>query len=279
MMYVWVTEDLYDKDYVESHTVGFDKVKAYVLGDEDGVPKTPAWASEICGAAEWTIKALARETFKTPTSYLHFSNGGIRGPYSHEPGRTEAYKLAMQGLGKPGVDMVHLGSNNPVSYAFEQPGGCTARRVFLDAHFPVRAHGAEHPPYHGASGNSRWRAAWWGTPQIVYVNAADQFIEHVYPAPKEEGGTEIRMVWSEKPCNQCCWNGGFKYQDAMRDENIEFVVTNHQWLENDSLFGDLSASHYHVCRGERYRGRESELRHEVRGQKLACVRPSRRVDV
>ncbi|MBQ9954459.1 MAG: molybdopterin-dependent oxidoreductase [Eggerthellaceae bacterium] len=47
------------------------------------------------------------------------------------------------------------------------------------------------------------------------------------------------MVWSEKPCNQCCWNGGFKFQDAMRAEHIEFVVTNHQWIENDSLFGDL----------------------------------------
>ena len=41
--------------------VGFDKVKDYVLGKEDGVPKTPAWASSKCGVPEWTIKALARE--------------------------------------------------------------------------------------------------------------------------------------------------------------------------------------------------------------------------
>ncbi|HEY4738316.1 MAG TPA: molybdopterin-dependent oxidoreductase, partial [Xanthobacteraceae bacterium] len=41
--YVWIKEDLYDKEYVETHTVGFDKWKAYLLGEEDGVPKTPEW--------------------------------------------------------------------------------------------------------------------------------------------------------------------------------------------------------------------------------------------
>ncbi|NLO28697.1 MAG: molybdopterin-dependent oxidoreductase, partial [Actinobacteria bacterium] len=49
VMYVWITEDTYDKEYVKTHTVGFDKMKAYVLGEEDGVPKTPAWASPKCG--------------------------------------------------------------------------------------------------------------------------------------------------------------------------------------------------------------------------------------
>ena len=44
--YVWIKEDLYDKDYVKTHTVGFDKWKAYLLGDEDGVAKTPGMAGE-----------------------------------------------------------------------------------------------------------------------------------------------------------------------------------------------------------------------------------------
>lgn len=238
MMYVWITEDLYDKDYIETHTVGFDKVKAYVLGEEDGIPKTPAWASEICGVPEWTIKALARESHKTPTSYMHFSNGGIRGPYSHEPGRTEAYKLAMQGMGKPGVEMIHLASNHPASYRIDQQG-CTGAALFLTRIFQYVPTVQSIPRTMVHRAILEGEQHWWGTPQIVYVNAADQFVERQYPAPKEEGGAEIRMVWSEKPCNQCCWNGGFSYQDAMRDEKIEFVVTNHQWLENDSLLGDL----------------------------------------
>jgi hypothetical protein len=35
---------------------------------------------------------------------MHFYGGSyVRGPYSHEPARLEAYLLGMQGLGKPGV--------------------------------------------------------------------------------------------------------------------------------------------------------------------------------
>ncbi|MBQ9044234.1 MAG: molybdopterin-dependent oxidoreductase, partial [Eggerthellaceae bacterium] len=50
---------------------------------------------------------------------------------------------------------------------------------------------------------------------------------------------KIHMLWSEKPCNMNCWDGGFRYQDAIRTDEVEFFVTNHQWLENDSLFADL----------------------------------------
>ena len=42
--YVWITEETYDKDYVATHTYGFEKFVDYVLGKEDGIPKTPKWA-------------------------------------------------------------------------------------------------------------------------------------------------------------------------------------------------------------------------------------------
>ena len=42
--YVWITENTYDKDYIEKHGYGFEKWQDYVLGKEDGVPKTPEWA-------------------------------------------------------------------------------------------------------------------------------------------------------------------------------------------------------------------------------------------
>ena len=101
--YIWITEDTYDKEYIASHAYGFDKFEDYVLGREDGVPKTPAWASEKCGVKEWTIKALARDWAKKTASIIH-GNGGcyIRGPYSSEPARLEVMLLGMRGVGKPG---------------------------------------------------------------------------------------------------------------------------------------------------------------------------------
>ncbi|MDR1067663.1 MAG: molybdopterin-dependent oxidoreductase, partial [Clostridiales Family XIII bacterium] len=102
--YVWLTEETYDKDYVKTHTVGADEFFGYVLGKaEDGVPKTPKWASEKCGVPPWTIKALARDWASKVTSFTIGNGGpGIRGPFSTEPARLQSILMGMQGLGKPG---------------------------------------------------------------------------------------------------------------------------------------------------------------------------------
>ena len=105
-----------------------DKVADYVLGKEDGIAKTPEWASAKCGVPEWTIKALAREFAKKTTSIVHYFGGSfIRGPYSHEPGRLECVLLGMQGLGGPGVhqcQMTYFGmpqGRRPAERALLQP--------------------------------------------------------------------------------------------------------------------------------------------------------------
>ena len=41
--YVWITEGLYDKEYVADRTTASTMWKAYILGEEDGIPKTPEW--------------------------------------------------------------------------------------------------------------------------------------------------------------------------------------------------------------------------------------------
>lgn len=238
VMYVWITEGLYDEEYVDSHSIGFDKVKAYVLGeDEEGIPKTPAWASERTGISEWTIKAYARNRAKKVTASVHFSSGAIKGPYSHEPARTHAYLLGMQGLGKPGVQQAFMNASlvgketiaRSTSAPFTALNQC--RQFHPNAQSVPRTLVAEAL----LSGSVKW----WGSPCIVYVETSEQFEEVNYPAPAEDGGSKIHMLWSEKPCNMGCWDGGFRYQDAVRTDEVECFVTNHQWLENDSLFADL----------------------------------------
>ena len=58
--YVWITENLFDKEYVALRTEGFDKWKSYVLGKDDGIPKTPEWQAIETGITAKELRALAR---------------------------------------------------------------------------------------------------------------------------------------------------------------------------------------------------------------------------
>ncbi len=60
MAYVMINEKLYDKNFINTYTTGFDKFENYVTGKEDGIPKTPSWAEEITGAPASSIEKLAK---------------------------------------------------------------------------------------------------------------------------------------------------------------------------------------------------------------------------
>ena len=107
--YIWITEGTYEKEYLETHAYGVERFFDYVLGKEDGVPKTPEWASDKCSVPEWTIKALARDWAKKVASIIHGDGGSmVRGPFATEPARLEAMLLGMRALGSPGVHQTKL---------------------------------------------------------------------------------------------------------------------------------------------------------------------------
>ena len=49
MAHVIISEDLLDRRFIETYTVGFERFRDYVLGKEDGMPRGPAWAEDITG--------------------------------------------------------------------------------------------------------------------------------------------------------------------------------------------------------------------------------------
>ncbi len=81
--YYMIENNLQDQAFLDTYTVGFDSshmpegadpkenFKDYVLGTYDGTPKTPEWASTICGTDPQTIRSFAQELATTkPASLL-----------------------------------------------------------------------------------------------------------------------------------------------------------------------------------------------------------------
>jgi anaerobic selenocysteine-containing dehydrogenase len=317
--YQWITQGTYKKEYIKTHAFGFEKFEDYVLGKEDGIPKTAEWASTKCAVPEWTIKALASEWAAKITSILHGNGGpGIRSAYSTENARLEVFLLAMQGLGGPGVHQIKMLEWQDTSGMSAMPGGLGSGMIRANTTYlkslkaiskgqskmagpppggppsggpkqaakddaaecnklascpmpedaksgtPTPPPGKQGPPpgkkgsmsafpegfeipkpprqfiprdkIHDALLNPpiSWYGITWGT-----LGTEDQFQKFTYPIPKEQGGTEVHMIWTDAPCWITCWNDSNMFIKALRSPKIEFILAEHPWLENDCLFADV----------------------------------------
>ncbi len=61
MAYVIVKNELYNKEFVEEWTYGFAEYKKRLMGEEDGIVRSPEWAEKISGVPASTIERLALE--------------------------------------------------------------------------------------------------------------------------------------------------------------------------------------------------------------------------
>src|ERR1700722_20079890 len=67
LVHTLIIEGLHDAAFLARYCAGFERVRAYVLGETDGQPKDAAWAAAITGIAAETIRALARRMAATRT--------------------------------------------------------------------------------------------------------------------------------------------------------------------------------------------------------------------
>ena len=238
--YVWMTEGTYEKEYVETHSIGFDWFEYYVLGKEDGVAKSPEWAEPICGVPAYKIKALARYWARHNVSIGHCNGGSfIRAAFATEPARLEVYLMCMQGIGLPGRTTIKfiewtlfgMQSCSPISPSKVAPStgacfngwviGSNPDHQIAKCHIHKALRGEKFSWYgHGTASNDR----------------PDQFEKLEFPP---EGVPGIKMLWSDNPAFSTSLNGGNEYYDALRSDNLECYVVQAPWFEDDARFADI----------------------------------------
>jgi len=239
--YHWFKNGTYDKEYLKTHAVGVEKYEAYVMGEEDGVPKTPEWAAPITGVPSRTIKALAEEWASKRTTVVIGNGGpGIRGPYATEAARLQNICLAMQGLGKPGVNqakMIEWGLfDMPDQYAQPKPlRAPNLRKAYRGGHPDETNHPSFIPKTYIPKAILEGKCDWYGV-ESETAPRENQFVHYKYPA---DGCSKIHMVWTDSPSWITSWNCGNDYIRAMRHPDIEFMFAQHIWLENECLLADI----------------------------------------
>jgi molybdopterin guanine dinucleotide-containing S/N-oxide reductase-like protein len=249
--HVWITEGLYDKEYVAKHTYGFDPWKDYILGKDDGTPKTPEWQEHEAGIPAREVRALARE-WGTKKTYL--AAGGLSGFGSAcrdatgiEWARSMVCLMAMQGLGKPGVNMGGMQQGTPIDTSFYFPGYAegsmsgdiagTALGVSLYQRMPQLA--TVNTVYQLVPRLNIPEAILNGRTTGYFTDAKTiegQFREFAYPAP---GYPPVRMYYKYGGSHMGTMCETNRYANMYRSENLECVVNQSIWFEGEAKFADV----------------------------------------
>ncbi len=240
IMYVWIKEGTYDHEYVKNKTIGFEEFKRSVMGESDGVPKTPRWAGEITGIEARTIQALAREWASNRTMLSaggHGSMGGAcREAYAHEWTRLVVLLMAMQGMGKPGVNMWGTTVGGPVDMSFDFPG---YSKLGINA---VSKSGLPKNPVTQVLWKSRIHEAVLEPPQhfrsegFCGRSLDEQFTHHTYPEP---GKSEIKMLYKYGGSNIGTGLNTNKYIRMYQSPKLEFVVNQSIFWDPETYFADI----------------------------------------
>ena len=118
LAHVLATEGLADRNFLRDYCFGYEIFERYLLGTDDGVPKSPAWAAPICGLPAEDLTALARRmaacrTIVTVSWSLQRTRHGEQAPWM---GVTLAAMLGQ--IGVPGGGFGHgYGSMNELGQA------------------------------------------------------------------------------------------------------------------------------------------------------------------
>ncbi|MEM9288039.1 MAG: molybdopterin-dependent oxidoreductase [Pseudomonadota bacterium] len=252
IMQVWMSEGLYDKDYVESKTEGFDEWRAYVMGDEDGTPKTPEWQEPETGVPARDVRALARSWARKKT-YLACGAGGIgfgganRGSNGAQWARCMVMMMAMQGWGKPGINFGNLTCGAPLDFHFYFPGYAEGGISGDLTNTGAAVNNYQRMPHVISMGAVKQVIPKQRIPEAILEGKADgylwdstsqeaQFLPISYPAP---GHSPVHMIYRYGGSTFSTTSKSGRWIEAYRHDSIECIVNQSIYMEGDAKFADI----------------------------------------
>jgi anaerobic dimethyl sulfoxide reductase subunit A len=219
MAQVMIREGLHDQAFLDRYTVGFDRFREYVLGQEDGIEKTPAWAAGISGVPAETIVNLAREYATTKPAALMDCQGPARSAMGEQYNRCAATLCAMTGnVGRPGGSAGGGLMGTPVAHMFRAPGIPAGKN-------PFELEG----PKVKATLDIRQRVI-----KRIHINTLFDAILR-----GKEGGypSDIRMAWSM--CNNYLNQTGNSNKAARALQSLEFFAVQELFMTAQARYADL----------------------------------------
>lgn len=248
--YYMIENNLQDQDFLDRCTVGFDKdhmpegadpkenFKDYVLGTYDGIPKTPEWASEICGTDPRTIKQFAQKIATTKPMIMTSSFAPARTYRGQQFCQAFLTVGWMTGnVGKPGAGVWtnNYASNQSYGGKTLVMGGSTGLPPVHNPLFPKVTYGA----YDGYRWDSPKDTDWYGP---AYCETYDAILNGEYHAGvRGKIKCDIRMIYLIRDgsgynyLNQS--SGIMKGIKAFR--KVDAVFTNDIVLSTISKYADI----------------------------------------
>lgn len=252
LCHVWITEGLYDKEFVAKRTTGFDEWKAYILGETDGVARTPEWQESETGVPAREVRALAREwgrkkTYLGTGSWGSGVGGACRGPMGIQWARMMTILGAMQGLGRPGSNFGNLQFGTPLDFNFYFPGYAEGSMSGDLQHSANAANNYQRMPHIVTMSSVRQAIPRIYLPEAImhgkamgYLTAVDsvqgQFFPFGYPSP---GHAPVEMFYKYGSASFGTMVDSNRWVQMYQHENLKFVVNQSVWKEGETVFSDL----------------------------------------
>jgi len=222
MAYVMVAEKLYDKAFMDKYTVGFDKFLDYLLGKNDGQPKTPAWAEPITLVPSSTIVNLARELATTKPAALIGGIAAGRTAYGEQYHRAAMVLTAMTGnIGIHGGDPAGRNWSGLLGFPFMKLGrGMYGGHNAVEDKLPPRPDALRTRGFHGAG-------------HIHITDVADAILRG------KSGGyhTDIKFLYTVNTNYVTQHLNINKIVQALK--KVEFSVTHEQFMTPTAKFADI----------------------------------------